>query len=780
MMNTLNSISRRRMLYLPALALPASLVSSSGDGPASVNESSPSRSMYCSWVSHAWEGAGELQTLANLEFFRWLRDEYGMELDLYLLDAGNIDTRNQYGSIESADFRSRFPGGFGASARKAQSFGCSLGMWLGPDGFGDTPEQERQRAEMFVGLVRDHHFQLFKIDRAGGPLRPGKDAALTRLLRECRRLSPGLIVLNHRADLGSATSLTTTFLWEGRETYIDVHTANEIAAPHHRAAALSRGLPPNLTRLAEDCGVCLSSYLDFWDDDLVLQAFNRSLILAPEIYGNPWLLRDEEFPKLARLFNLHRRVRHLLVRGMVLPETRYGPAAVSRGDSRSRILTLRNLTWNPVTYSVRLDETIGLTDGAEVEVRQFHPSEEILGRFARGATVPVDVLPFRSCLLMASSVPSSESGVAGCPYEVVCDTPGKPVRLKLLGMPGTTAQVKLVSPRRFSHSTIDGLAAGRIVSVEFPGKKLRRPWHRKLGDLRPCAVPRDAEALYEGTCFAADNNALEVRSLQRSGPTALSAVQSARDAFFGGRLFGDIGGWDRFMFDGDPSTAFKARLRGGALRLDLGRPVRFDRLDIRCSRTDILACDCSEDRKSWFPATHEASREGYVVGIPGGRSARYLRIDPSPAEVSAISAHCGATALEPTDWRASNLFASFAKWPVRAAWSLSLTIDEATRTSYLAVAIQGRHGKEGAFAALRAGGEYLGAPDRCLCYPSNVWEYPNAESDRNYTYYFPVPPDLVGRPVDIYVLANSASELHPEAWITAYPIPYESRELWLE
>jgi hypothetical protein len=37
---------------------------------------------------------------------------------------------------------------------------------------------------------------------------------------------------------------------------------------------------------------------------LILQAFNRSLILAPEIYGNPWLLKDNEFAKLARIFNL--------------------------------------------------------------------------------------------------------------------------------------------------------------------------------------------------------------------------------------------------------------------------------------------------------------------------------------------------------------------------------------------------------------------------------------------------------------------------------------------
>ena len=94
-----------------------------------------------------------------------------------------------------------------------------------------------------------------------------------------------------------------------------------------------------LTRMVEDHGVCLSSCLDYWDDELVLQAFNRSLTLAPEIYGNPWFLRDDELPKLARLFNLHRRYGTILVNGMELPEATYGPHAVSRGDDSTRFLT---------------------------------------------------------------------------------------------------------------------------------------------------------------------------------------------------------------------------------------------------------------------------------------------------------------------------------------------------------------------------------------------------------------------------------------------------------
>jgi hypothetical protein len=208
-------------------------------------------------------------------------------------------------------------------------------VWLGPDGFGDTPQQEQARIDLLAGLCRDHDFKLFKMDAVCGQLRDGKQPAFIRLMEACRKHSPDLIVLNHRLNLGKAEPYVTTFLWEGAETYIDVHMSNDMTAPHNRAKSLDRGLPPDLKRLAEDHGVCLSSCLDYWQDDLILQAFNRSMILAPQLYGSPWFLRDDEFPQLARIFNLHRKYRNILVKGIVLPEETYGPHAVSRGNDKS-------------------------------------------------------------------------------------------------------------------------------------------------------------------------------------------------------------------------------------------------------------------------------------------------------------------------------------------------------------------------------------------------------------------------------------------------------------
>jgi hypothetical protein len=77
------------------------------------DESTPSRSQYFSWINHTNEGSTERQSLINLEFFRLLHDEYGMDLDIYALDAGNLDgPRGRYGSLDSDAFRRQFPHGY--------------------------------------------------------------------------------------------------------------------------------------------------------------------------------------------------------------------------------------------------------------------------------------------------------------------------------------------------------------------------------------------------------------------------------------------------------------------------------------------------------------------------------------------------------------------------------------------------------------------------------------------------------------------------------------------
>jgi len=806
------------LLIVSLLPLPAAFAAKPDLGTRGATEDTPSLAQYFSWINNTNEGSNEEQTLINLDFFQWLHDEYGMILDIYAFDAGNIDGPRYYGSTKTDKFKKQFPNGFDPIYKKAKAMGTRLGVWLGPDGFGDTPEQEQQRTDMLVSLCRDYEFMLFKIDAVCGQLRTEKQDAFARQMTECRKYSPDLICLNHRLNLGHAEKHATTFLWGGAETYIDVHMANRTTGTHNRVQALSRGLVPELKRLTEDHGVCISSCVDFWDDDLILQAFSRSLILAPEIYANPWFLRDDEYPKLARIYNLHRRWRDILVKGIVLPEEQYGPKAVSRGDDTRRLITLRNLTWEPVKYKIDLDESIGLKGNGQACLYQFHPTEKFLGKKVWGKkSIEVEVMPFRSCLLLATTEPNPEVALKGCDYEVVRDTGGKDIIVNVMGYPGTTADISLdVKGNKFKQARLEGksvskLLKGRKVKVAFEGEKIKQPWHRKLGDLTKCAIPKDAEALYEATCFSADSDPLEFRSIRRAGPTSIPQVKKARDAFVDQWMMKLRGIDPSYLFDGNPDTfyTFKAtgpfRGRRGKsplqrnLRIDFGVPVSIDTLSIIIENGDVAKDDpksrrlnnpkapdtyiaeVSDDLKTWTPAKITVTEPETRITIDSGKKVRYLRTNAVPLRAKDIKGYLKGKALSTTQWRHSYLFDRTADRPAVKAFSLPIKLDQYVRGSYICVPLEGKHGAEGAFAAIRCGGKYVGAPRRAPSYPSNVWEVGASWRDSNNTCFIPVTEEMAGKPLEIVVLAFDKDNLDfkPSAWITANPIPMVKKQLIL-
>ena len=768
-------------------------------------ENTPSLSQYFSWINNTNEGSTEAQTLANLDFFKWLHDEYGMVLDIYVVSAGAIDKARWYGSMESPEFKSQFPNGFDPIYKKAKKMGTRLGTWGGPDGFGNTPQEEQERIDMIVSLCRDYEFRLLKFDAVVGQLRDEKQDAFIRMMAECRTYCPDLILLNHRLNLSEeARKHATTSLWGGVETYIDVHMPNrKITAPHHRATAISRDIVPGLKRLTEDHGVCLSSCLDYWEDDLILQAFNRSLILSPQIYGNPWFLRDDEYPKLARIFNLAHQYGTVMVNGLILPEERYGKKAVSRGDSRTRIITLRNLDWEPTEIEIQIGKEIGLTDDVRYEARLLHPVERVVGRYNKDEIAGIPVDPFRSALVLVSPENERSIGISGCDYEIIQDIPGKPVKIMLVGFPGAIHKIKLINGGRcFSAAEVDGkkvkgFADGKFLKIDFPGKPLKESYHRKIADLSTCELPDDAEALYEATIFSTDNNALEIRSLDRSGNTLIPEVKAARDAFLNQPLFADRGLWDHYMFDGDRETSFYVSRRqrkaplinGGSLRLNFGDPVAMDELLIEVGSEhglqpwksdEAVFLEVSDDLVDWQEIRILAGKK-MKIKLDPDKLVRYVRFRGTPDKIVEVEGYLNNKPLDRSKWRGSHLFSPYNKIKAVRAWSTSTIINEIHPGTYIAVALEGEHGVEGAYAAMRVDGKPQGAPHRSPSYPINPWEYPAAQANSHYSYYIPLTKEMEGKKIEIFVLGMKGGEtkFKPTAYLTCYPKPVKKIELKL-
>jgi hypothetical protein len=183
----------------------------------------------------------------------------------------------------------------------------------------------------------------------------------------------------------------------------------------------------------------------------------------------------------------------------------------------------------------------------------------------------------------------------------------------------------------------------------------------------------------------------------------------------------------------------------------------------------------------WTPLEFRLDDGVIAVDLAGKGKLRYLRIDPAPTTTAGVDAVAPGGPPDRSKWRASNMFARVfgPDAPAAAAWSLSFRIPEAPKGSYLAIPIGGNHGKEGAYAAVRVDGRPTGCPDRAVSFASNVWEYQNYEADSGYTYFFPLTPDMVARPLDAVILSSASTELKPEVWITAYGVPFETKELVL-
>ncbi|MBO5127678.1 MAG: hypothetical protein J6D10_08920, partial [Clostridia bacterium] len=159
------------------------------------DEKTPSHPQYFSWINNTNEGATEEQTRFNINFFKYLRDKYDMQLDIYAWDAGNLDgARGTYADFTKGKLQKQYPNGYGPIAKAAAEAGLRMGVWGGADGYGDTPEEEAARKELIVSLCRDYGFALFKFDTVCGSLRPEKRAVFAETMQECRKYVPDLVL----------------------------------------------------------------------------------------------------------------------------------------------------------------------------------------------------------------------------------------------------------------------------------------------------------------------------------------------------------------------------------------------------------------------------------------------------------------------------------------------------------------------------------------------------------------------------------------------------------
>lgn len=771
-----------------------------------INQLSPSRSLYYDYANQNYQGTDEHKIMADLGFFKWMHDTYDMKLDYFLMDGGVIDNailyhhstnKVAYGNLNSTAFIRHFPNKFKNINELAKSFDCRLGLTIGPDGFGSSNRDAAKRIRLMADLCRDYNFGLFKLDGSISKLRSDKESYLEQSIQKALEISPDLLVTNSGIDLGAEISTYIPVTdWAGQSSYTDVNDFNSMTGVHHRLGSMDRPIVPDMNRLKDDKGVGLSSALDFWEDDLVLQAFNRNTLFSPEIFGNPWFLKDEELPRLARIFNIHQRYNDILVNSKILPADQYGDNAVSRGDGETRLITLRNLSFKPQKYRITIDNSIGIKADGTFMVRQIFPNERYIGRYMQGSTAEVTVDPFHAALFIVT-LHATDVDLRGCNYEVVQAIAGKPITVKLLGMPGQ--KIKLSwggSEQTVTTAKLAGVSKPGFfrkgLTFRFPGSRSANDFHRKLGELSSFSInPQEAEYIYEGSCFSTDNNALEIRSLYRAGITHFREVDLARNAFLLDSTFINQGAWDKYAFDGERNTYFKAGRETltekdqdkGSFRLDLGKIESVDQFVMEATNADFnpLNIEISNDLKHWTSISARREPTRMVVDFPANTAFRCLRITTAPTQVAEIRAFHRGQQIGRSLWHATNLFKPYEQHEARKAWKYSFKVRKALNNNYLALSVPGTYSKESLYASLIINGHLMGAVDRSPSFPYNNWaDY--GDGTGNYTFYFPITKALLRKKLELVLVSSdkNAEHLSPVVWLTAYPTPYEQKLLILK
>jgi hypothetical protein len=678
--------------------------------------------LYFDWLCHDNSGPLESEILANFAVLKKLRELYGFQFDIYNSDAGLVESQGTYFAEYRTVFDKRFPQGLKTIADAARELNMKLGLWIGPDGFGETPESMAIRQEQLIEWVRDFNVGLFKLDTVVSPLRhkdkyilEKKYQSLVDALKEARRIDPDFVAINHRVNQSPyMLTITDCLLWRGQETYIDVHISNTDSALYNRSCSIGRSLYSEFFgvpfRQFEDHGICFNSLIENWEDDFVTQAFGRASVISPEMYGTFFFLPDEDYPRLARLIQLHKRSHHLLIQTFPLEN-----GDVAHGDGRSSLIVLRNPTWESMKKSIRLDETIGLVRNRmdPMIVRQRHPYERLLAGPEDGVewgdTIDIELEPFDVRLIQVDSEMPEEPFIGGVPYEIVPSPEDTRFNVKLVGEPGQKTELEFYNFAGLDVAEAETGASVRTqhpFTFQFAGTSGERKYFELLGicaDENPKAS--NASLLPELAKFKIDDDALEMRELRnlKERPSRWPEVEVCREYMWDKVIAAE--GSHRNAFDGDPKTRWSDgypqrspftgspvpyRSDNSLWRIDMGQNIELKRLELDIVRkTDsafIEAVELSPNLETWthvstpelpssddIPFLKEIRRRGQTIRIydvdagdgkarklsvelPMGRH-RYIRIHGRNFSLAEIRGYTASGApLDRSEWRATNFF----------------------------------------------------------------------------------------------------------------------------
>lgn len=252
------------------------------------------------------------------------------------------------------------------------------------------------------------------------------------------------------------------------------------------------------------------------------------------------------------------------------------------------------------------------------------------------------------------------------------------------------------------------------------------------------------------------------------------------------------------MFDGKDDTFFDGqsrcycdqdlRIDGGCLRVDLGREVEADAVEIVFFAADTptrevppqkitLTGDVSTDLAHWT-AVHlgemDTWQENVRISVPrfskhtiyetDGRllrvsypvngPMRYFRLSEPMDRIYHFRVLKDGKPLDIANAHGNNMQAHYFKRPTCVLKSGVVQLPEDCRDVFLAIAVEGEHGDEGVYCCASLDGKYLATNKRAPDYKANIWEHRVCPASSYTTHYIPLPADAAGKQVELFASFN--------------------------
>lgn len=192
----------------------------------------------------------------------------------------------------------------------------------------------------------------------------------------------------------------------------------------------------------------------------------------------------------------------------------------------------------------------------------------------------------------------------------------------------------------------------------------------------------------------------------------------------------------------------------------------------------LIGCAVSEEKvqapviKFWEETLFyaEGVKKTAIYNVDGHM--RYFRLDQPMDRIYAIRFYDDQGAeIKLNAPHANNMLAPFEKKNFIRAKSVKVHVPhDAADGSYLAVGIDGEHGKEGAYCGAMVEGLPVGFSERAVSYPVNFWSHLVRNSKSGYTYYLPVTNTVRGKDMEIFVLLETENDISSKAWLCDSPL----------